>query len=455
MHQPERPLTKKPPTATTTGTAEADEHKTFDTMGLPMPLLRGIYAHGFEKPSVIQQQAIAPMLRGDDILGQAPSGTGKTGAFSIGLLGRMTQQLSKIPALQHRRLHTQVVVLSPTRELAQQNYDVIAALSRFLLPDDDEMRAEGPSRDDDDDADNNINRAKNATTVSGSKGISACELFVGGTDRGRDAAMLRRKTVLVAVGTVGRMADLMRRGLLRVDGLQTIVLDEADEMLSQGFAEQIREVFRYVPRDVQVALFSATLSAEVMELTSKLLRPEATTRILVDTADLSLKGIAQYHVKLEEDEKLLAITDLYEKISVSQSVIFCNSRRKATWLAEQLRAEHHAVSLLHAEMGKEERSSVMDAFRHGAARVLVATDLVARGIDVQRVSIVVNFDVPLCLETYLHRIGRSGRYGRRGMAITLVTPLDAANLREIEQHYGRVVEELPADFEGIVYESSA
>lgn len=405
-------------------------------------LLRGIYSHGFEAPSPIQQQAVAPMLQGRDILAQAPSGTGKTGAFSIGLLSRLaaaavpatastttnnTAATTNANAVQHRPSFApssaggvEVLVLEPTRELAVQTKEVIEALGRFLLP----TRLEGHNS-------------------------SFCEIFVGGTPTSVDVKKLtdpHNTRVAVAVGTPGRVLDLIRRGAMRVShSLRVLVMDEADDLLSQGFADQIRDMLSFVPRDVQIGLFSATLPPDVVELTAKVLRKDA-ARVLVEPTKLTLEGIKQFHVRVEEEEKLLCIMDLYEQVSVAQSVIFVNSRRKASWMAEQLNLQGHAVSLLHADMAKGERQQVMDAFRHGQTRVLVTTDLIARGIDVQRVNIVINVDVPTTLETYLHRIGRSGRYGRKGLAITFVTGGDVASLVAIQKHYGTTIPELPEDF---------
>ncbi len=381
-----------------TTTAAPARVKSFDDMPLGETLLRGIYSTGFERPSDIQQLAIVPLTRGGDVLAQAPSGTGKTGAFAIGLLQRVDA----------RRGVTQALVLAPTRELAEQTHEVLQSLGAFVL-----------------------------------QGEHQCQLLVGGTAVAENIKGLRAGCV-VAVGTPGRVADLVRRGALRVDSLRVIVLDEADEMLSQGFAEQVTGLFSFLPRDVQVGLFSATMPPEVVELTRRFMRTP--TEILVPPEQLTLKGIKQFYVALDEEHKLGALDDLYESVSVAQSVVFANKRDKVTWIAQQLAARHHTVAALHADMPRAERSRVMQTFRSGTARVLVTSDLVARGIDVQHVNIVINYDLSRDLECYLHRIGRSGRFGRKGLAINFVSPADVPILRELERHYGVVIEELPMDF---------
>jgi translation initiation factor 4A len=260
----------------------------------------------------------------------------------------------------------------------------------------------------------------------------------------RDDLRTLQAGVVVAVGTPGRVADLVRRGALRVDNLRVLVLDEADEMLSQGFADQIYGIFQFLPKSIQIALFSATMPLDVLELTKKFMRTPST--ILVKPDKLTLDALKQFYVAVEEEDKLAVVMDLYESVSIAQSVIFANTRRKVDWIAEQLNACHHTVSALHAELAKADRERVIRAFRSGSSRVLVTSDLVARGIDVQHVSIVINFDLPANKENYLHRIGRCARFGRKGVAINLVTSADAPSLREIETHYQTHVEELPMNF---------
>lgn len=379
--------------------ANVEVMASFDDMPLHTNLLRGIYSYGFEKPSAIQQRAIVPFTKGGDLIAQAQSGTGKTGAFAIGTLQRMDFKKKAVQAL----------VLSPTRELAMQTEQVISHIGDFL--------AEGHP--------------------------NFCATFVGGT-RVQDDIKKLEGGVIVAVGTPGRVYDVIKRGALRTEGLKVLCLDEADEMLSQGFSEQIYEIFKFLPKDIQVALFSATMPPDVLELTSKFMRDPI--RILVKKEALTLEGIKQFYVAVEEEYKLETLMDLYDSVSIAQSVIFCNTRRKVDWLAEQMNLKQFTVSFMHADMPKGEREKVMATFRSGSSRVLITTDLLSRGIDVQHVSIVINFDVPANRESYLHRIGRSGRYGRKGVAINLVTSKDVQNLKELESFYNTQVDELPMNF---------
>ena len=230
----------------------------------------------------------------------------------------------------------------------------------------------------------------------------------------------------------------------RTDALKVLVLDEADEMLSQGFSDQIYEIFRYLPQAVQVCLFSATMPDEVLELAKKFMRNP--TRILVKKEQVTLEGIKQFYVAVDEEFKLETLMDLYETVSIAQSVIFCNFRKKVDWLTAEMNNKKFTVSSMHAEMPKAERERVMNTFKSGTSRVLITTDLLARGIDVQHVSIVINYDIPREKENYLHRIGRSGRYGRKGVAINFVTEKDVPTLKELESFYHTQVEELPMDF---------
>eukprot|EP01061_Rhynchopus_euleeides_P002227 TRINITY_DN1170_c0_g1_i1.p1 TRINITY_DN1170_c0_g1~~TRINITY_DN1170_c0_g1_i1.p1 ORF type:complete len:403 (+),score=190.68 TRINITY_DN1170_c0_g1_i1:97-1305(+) len=369
----------------------------FDEMPLHTNLLRGIYSYGFEKPSAIQQRAIIPFIKGGDLIAQAQSGTGKTGAFTIGLLQRMDWTNRACQGL----------ILSPTRELATQTESVISSIGEYLC--------DGPF----------------------------CHTFVGGTRVADDLAKLQ-KGVLVAVGTPGRVFDVIKRGALKTDSLKVLALDEADEMLSQGFSEQIYEIFKFLPKDVQVCLFSATMPPEVLDLTQKFMRDPL--RILVKKEALTLEGIKQFYVAVEEEFKLETLMDLYDSVSIAQSVIFCNTRRKVDWLAEKMNEKEFTVSFMHADMQKGEREKVMKVFRSGSSRVLISTDLLARGIDVQHVSIVINFDLPANRENYLHRIGRSGRYGRKGVAINFVNTKDVPLLKELQEFYNTTIEELPMDF---------
>uniref|UniRef100_A0ACD5V7U5 Uncharacterized protein n=3 Tax=Avena sativa TaxID=4498 RepID=A0ACD5V7U5_AVESA len=376
-------------------TSYDEVHESFDDMGLQENLLRGIYAYGFEKPSAIQQRGIVPFCKGLDVIQQAQSGTGKTATFCSGILQQLDYGLVECQAL----------VLAPTRELAQQIEKVMRALGDYL----------------------------------GVK-VHAC---VGGTSVREDQRILA-SGVHVVVGTPGRVFDMLRRQSLRPDQIKMFVLDEADEMLSRGFKDQIYDIFQLLPGKIQVGVFSATMPPEALEITRKFMNKPV--RILVKRDELTLEGIKQFYVNVEKEEwKLDTLCDLYETLAITQSVIFVNTRRKVDWLTDKMRGRDHTVSATHGDMDQNTRDIIMREFRSGSSRVLITTDLLARGIDVQQVSLVINYDLPTQPENYLHRIGRSGRFGRKGVAINFVTREDERMLFDIQKFYNVVIEELPAN----------
>lgn len=369
-------------------------HETFDDMNLDSQLLRGIYGYGFEKPSTIQQRAIVPCIKGHDVIAQAQSGTGKTATFAISLL----------QSIDVSKKETQCLVLAPTRELAQQIIKVVLALGDYM-----EVQAH------------------------------SC---IGGTNVRQEHQRLQSNPPHVIVGTPGRVYDMMNRGAIDPNTIRMFVLDEADEMLSRGFKDQIYDIFRLLPGDMQVVLLSATMPEEVLDVTQRFMRKPIT--ILVKRDELTLEGIRQFYVNVEkEDWKLDTLCELYETLTITQAVIFVNTRRKVDWLTDRLRARDFIVSCMHGDMEQKERNVIMSEFRTGSSRVLITTDLLARGIDVQQVSLVINYDLPNQRETYIHRIGRSGRFGRKGVAINFVTNEDNRVLRDIEQYYQTRIEELP------------
>jgi len=366
----------------------------FDNMSLSEDLLRGIYAYGFEKPSAIQQRAIMPLVKGRDQIAQAQSGTGKTATFTIGILQRIDFSLRECQAL----------ILAPTRELAQQIQKVVVALGDYL----------------------NVR----------------CHACIGGT-RVRDDISMLQNGVHVVVGTPGRVYDMLCRHHLRPEHIKIFILDEADEMLSKGFKDQIYDIFQSLPSRVQVGLFSATMPPDALEITRRFMNDPV--RILVKRDELTLEGIKQFYISVEREEwKLDTLCDLYDTLNITQAVIFCNTRRKVDWLTDKMRAREFTVSSTHGDIGQKERDIILNEFRTGSSRVLITTDLLARGIDVQQVSLVINYDLPRNLENYIHRIGRSGRFGRKGVAINFVTSDDVRLLRELEQFYNTVIEEMPA-----------
>ena len=372
-----------------------EAYPTFESMELKEKLLRGIFAMGFEKPSPIQTRAIKPVIDRNDVIGQAQSGTGKTATFLIGTLQTIDETINKPQAL----------ILAPTRELSEQIFNVLNGLSAYMKT-------------------NNM-------------------LLIGGTRRQDDIKKLESGMQII-VGTPGRVFDMLKSLALRSDLMKLFVLDEADEMLSKGFQEQIYEIFQYIPKGANVALFSATMPQEALVLTKRFMNNPV--EILVKKEQLTLEGIHQFYIAIEKEIwKLDTLCDLYEKLTISQSIIYCNAKRKADWLKEQLELKDFTVQCLHSDMSQEERKEVMDSFRTGELRVLIATDIISRGIDVQQVSIVINYDIPKYNDTYIHRIGRSGRYGRKGLAINFVVYEDIKRLKEIQDYYETQIEEMPAD----------
>lgn len=274
--------------------------------------------------------------------------------------------------------------------------------------------------------------------------VQAC---VGGTMIKQDISNLK-KGVHVIVATPGRVTDLIKKGYIKLDSVAIFILDEADEMLSRGFKAQIQEIFSLLPSDIQVGLFSATMPKEILEITKDFMRDPA--RILVKKENLTLEGIRQYYVAIpEEKHKFEVLSNIYKNLEIQQALIYCNSKRRVEMLTSDMRKNDFTVSAIHGEMKQDERSKIMKEFRTGSSRVLITTDLLARGIDVQQVSLVMNYELPKNKESYLHRIGRSGRFGRKGTAINFITPSDAAFLKELQDYYQTEISALPQDLSQI------
>jgi len=242
---------------------------------------------------------------------------------------------------------------------------------------------------------------------------------------------------------------MLNRSALHSKSIKMFVLDEADEMLSRGFKEQIYDVFTTMPQNIQVILLSATMPSDVLDVTSKFMNDPV--KILVKKEELTLEGIRQFYVTVEREEwKLDTLCDLYETLTITQAVIFSNTRRKVDWLTEKMRSRDFTVSAMHGDMDQKERDVIMKEFRTGSSRVLITTDLLARGIDVQQVSLVINYDLPNNRENYIHRIGRGGRFGRKGVAINFVTDDDKRTLRDIEQFYNTQIQEMPMNVADLI-----
>lgn len=270
--------------------------------------------------------------------------------------------------------------------------------------------------------------------------VHAC---VGGTVV-RDDIKKLKSGVHIVVGTPGRVYDMMKKGFLKAEYLKIFTLDEADEMLSRGFKSQIQDIFKFLPGDIQISLFSATMPKEILKLTENFMRDPA--RILVKKDELTLEGIRQYYIAIDKEEwKKDVLRDLYMNLDINQAIIYCNTKKRVDWITEELKKEDFTVSAMHGEMDQVTRDLIMKEFRTASTRILITTDLLARGIDVQQVSLVINYELPSKKENYIHRIGRSGRFGRKGTAINFVTPEDAKFIKEIQEHYSTQIDEMPVD----------
>ena len=370
----------------------------FDELNISPEILRGIYASGFEIPSPIQSKAIIPIIEGRDIIAQAQSGTGKTGTFAIGALSRVNVEENT----------NQVLILSPTHELSKQISFVIKNIGSMI----DNLRV---------------------------------KTIIGGSSIADDISNMKKSPPHIIVGCPGRVYDMIRRNHIIGKNFKLVILDEADEMLSAGFKEQIYNIFQYFNKDIQVALFSATLPHHIYSITNKFMIDPV--KISVTPERLTLEGIKQYYIAVDDDrEKYNTLKDLYQYISVSQCIIYCNSVKRVSDLYDAMKEGNFPVCCIHSNMDKAERNKSFSEFRSGVARVLISSNVTARGIDIQQVSIVINFDIPKDVHCYIHRIGRSGRWGRKGTGINFITRRDIMKIKEIERYYNCQIDELPATF---------
>jgi translation initiation factor 4A len=372
----------------------------WDELNCDTNLLRGIYGFGFEKPSIIQQKAILPIIRKRDVIAQSQSGTGKTGCFCVAIL-----QLINL-----KENATQAIILAPTRELSQQIKNVLDNIGIYM------------------------------------KGLKT-QLLIGGSSINNDVSLLNEQTKPhIIVGCPGRVYDMINRRRLSIKSIRVIVLDEADEMLSRGFKEQVYKIFKYLPNDSQIVLFSATLPKELNEITLSFMRDPY--EILIQSEKLSLDGIKQYYVALQnENQKYDTLVDIFGIISMKHTIIYCNSVSSVSSLYEDMTRENYPVCQIHSNMTHQERTQNLKDFSTGVKRVLISSDITSRGIDIQQVRTVINYDIPNCVHNYLHRIGRSGRWGKKGISINFVTKSDIYKLRDIETHYKIKIEELPSSWD--------
>eukprot|EP01116_Phalansterium_solitarium_P013090 TRINITY_DN29_c1_g1_i1.p1 TRINITY_DN29_c1_g1~~TRINITY_DN29_c1_g1_i1.p1 ORF type:complete len:412 (-),score=158.96 TRINITY_DN29_c1_g1_i1:644-1879(-) len=375
----------------------------FEDYYLRRALLMGIFEKGFEKPSPIQEEAIPIALAGRDILARAKNGTGKTASFLIPALEKTDTDKDFI----------QVLVLVPTRELALQTSQVCKELGKHM------------------------NVQVMVTT--------------GGTSLKDDIMRLYQK-VHILVATPGRVLDLANKGVADISRCPMLVLDEADKLLSPEFQPLVEQIITFLPKDKQILLFSATFPVTVKDFKDRFLRNPYEINLM---DELTLKGVTQYYAFVEERQKVHCLNTLFSKLQINQSIIFCNSVNRVELLAKKITELGYSCFYIHAKMQQAHRNRVFHDFRNGACRNLVSSDLFTRGIDIQAVNVVLNFDFPKNSETYLHRIGRSGRFGHLGLAINLITYEDRFNLYKIEQELGTQIKPIPPTIDKSLYVANA
>lgn len=363
----------------------------FEDYCLKRELLMGIFEKGWEAPSPIQEASIPIALTGRDILARAKNGTGKTGAYVIPILERIDTTKDKIQAL----------IIVPTRELALQTSQICIEISKHM----------------------------------------GCKVMAttGGTNLKEDIMRLQQQ-VHVVIATPGRILDLMKKGLAIVDKCAMLVMDEADKLLSQDFKNMLDQVIAHLPSDRQILLYSATFPCTVDQFIKKHMHNPYEINLM---EELTLKGITQYYAYVQEKQKVHCLNTLFSKLQINQSIIFCNSTQRVELLAKKITELGYSCFYIHAKMRQEHRNRIFHDFRNGACRNLVCSDLFTRGIDIQAVNVVINFDFPKMSETYLHRIGRSGRFGHLGIAINLITYDDRFALHKIEQELGTEIKPIP------------
>lgn len=368
----------------------------FNELNLNENLLKGVYLHGFTQPSAIQITGIKSIATGRDCVLQSQSGTGKTATYLLGVLNRLTD-----PKL------IEGIIITPTRELCDQVYNVAVNLSKFT-------------------------------------GYSIVKC-VGGTPIHQNIKELR--TANVVIGTLGRINHMINEKKLQTHYLKFIVLDEADELLADGVPVTLNELFEKAPNGVQVVLISATLSKNVFYASNKFVHDPI--KVLLQNHEIAVDLISQFYIDVETEEyKFDTLLDLYNLVSTSQTIIFCNTIRKIEWLEENLKKNNFSITVIHSNMTQEQRDTVVKEFRDGKTRLLLTTDLLSRGIDIPQVNMVINYDLPVNKETYIHRIGRCGRFDKKGVSITMVRmkdPSDSKTLFRMKQFYKIDIKEMPTD----------
>ncbi|KAM9968856.1 hypothetical protein ACTFIW_000259 [Dictyostelium discoideum] len=377
----------------------ATEGNDFDDLHLKRDLLRGIFEKGYVKPSPIQEKAIPIALAGRDIMARAKNGTGKTASFLIPALEKTDPTKDVI----------QVLILVPTRELALQTSQVCKELGKYM----------------------------NVQVMASTGGTSL-----------KDDIMRLYNPVHILVATPGRVLDLAQKNVANLSNCHTMIMDEADKLLSQEFQPLVEQLINFLPQQRQILLFSATFPVTVKSFKEHYLQQAFEINLM---EELTLKGVTQYYAFVEERQKIHCLNTLFSKLQINQSIIFCNSVNRVELLAKKITELGYSCFFIHAKMVQAHRNRVFHDFRNGACRNLVSSDLFTRGIDIQDVNVVINFDFPKHSETYLHRIGRSGRFGHLGLAINLITYEDRFSLYKIEQELGTEIKPIPPVIDKSLY----
>lgn len=383
----------------TTEDVSATKGTNFEDYCLTRQLLKGVYEYGWEKPSPIQEESIPIVQSGRDLLARAKNGTGKSGAYLVPVLDRIDISENTI----------QAIILVPTRELALQTSSIAVALSKY-------------------------------------KGLGVM-VTTGGTDLKTDIMRLDNP-VHVVIATPGRILDLISKDIAKVEKCNMIVLDEADKLLSDFFREVVDSIIRKLPASRQILLFSATFPLIVKDFMEKHMKRVYEINLM---DELTLKGVSQYYAYVQEKQKVHCLNTLFSKLKINQSIIFCNSTQRVELLAKKISQLGYSCFYIHAKMHQDHRNRVFHDFRKGACRNLVCSDLFTRGIDIQAVNVVINFDFPKMAETYLHRIGRSGRFGHLGLAVNLITYDDRYNLKRIEEQLKTDIKPIPQNIPPELY----
>jgi|APSaa5957512535_1039671.scaffolds.fasta_scaffold07344_2 superfamily II DNA/RNA helicase len=370
------------------------EHTNFDDLNINEDILKGVYLYGFKAPSKIQINGIQSINTGKDCLLQSQSGTGKTATYLLGIFNRMNYDDT-----------CQTIIITPTRELATQVFKVanyIAKYSKFKLA-----------------------------------------LCIGGTNINTNMFELKKTNLII--GTLGRINHMIQTKKIKMNNLKMLVIDEADNLLSDGVTENLQNMFNKIPKGIQYLLISATLSQNVFNLSNNLM--DNPIKVLLRKNEIPVDLISQFYIDVEvEDYKFDVLLDLYNLISTTQAIIFCNTIRKVTWLTDNLKEKNFSITAIHGKMTQQERTDIVNEFRDGKTRLLLTTDLLARGIDIPQVNLVINYDLPISKETYIHRIGRCGRFGKKGVSITMVKMEDSMDIKllnKMKNYYKLNISEIP------------